>query len=299
MQAPATRCSRTTTPANNPEPQPAEWIVRLFGKGTPLGFQAGDENLYRYVHNNSINFTDSSGLVPHPRSIAHDVNAICSRCWDQFVLDSGALNGQPGPQPVRGSRAFDGYFERAVIRLLGLQPYRRPPIGAPGTRFDSRERERQPNGRLPVRPDAVSTIRHVPFGTVGAGRPPVTFENSFFIDAKRGNLTINPSSYYYEGVGYADVLGRSPAAASTIAGVRPMMLYVTTTDIVLSQELVDLFTARRVVVAQAYMARVPGTYRFYLTEPIILNPEVRGAPRGLGAATRPVQLDWNLIRPFN
>jgi RHS repeat-associated protein len=30
----------------------------------PLGFQAGDVNLYRYVENNSMNWTDPSGLVP-------------------------------------------------------------------------------------------------------------------------------------------------------------------------------------------------------------------------------------------
>jgi hypothetical protein len=178
--------------------------------------------------------------------------------------------------------------------MLGLQPYRRPLAGRPGTRFDSEERANRPNGRRGVRPDALGTVRDVrPSGQT------ITFENSFFIDAKRGNQIISPSDYNYEAVGYADVLGRSPAASTGNAGPRPLMLYVTTQDTRISQEVVDLFTRRRVVVAQMFMARVPGTYRFYLTEPIILNPEVRGAPSDLGRGTRPVQLDWNLIRPFN
>jgi RHS repeat-associated protein len=42
----------------------ARWYDPLSGRWTsedPLGFAAGDSNLYRYVHNSPTNATDSSG----------------------------------------------------------------------------------------------------------------------------------------------------------------------------------------------------------------------------------------------
>jgi hypothetical protein len=62
MEAQQTSCSRTTLPASNSDPVPAAWILRLFGDRRPLGFQAGDDNLYRYVQNQPVNSTDPSGL---------------------------------------------------------------------------------------------------------------------------------------------------------------------------------------------------------------------------------------------
>lgn len=47
---------------NKTDPKPAEWIVRLFHPGTPLGFHAGDSNLYRYVKNSPAMAVDPSGL---------------------------------------------------------------------------------------------------------------------------------------------------------------------------------------------------------------------------------------------
>jgi hypothetical protein len=52
-----------SSPVVNPPPQVDEWIVRLFGNNKPLGFQAGDENLYRYVKNATTDETDPSGLL--------------------------------------------------------------------------------------------------------------------------------------------------------------------------------------------------------------------------------------------
>ncbi len=62
MQAHRIPSTATTGPDRRSEPQVAEWIVRLFRDGAPLGFQAGDENLYRYVHNSPTDRTDPSGL---------------------------------------------------------------------------------------------------------------------------------------------------------------------------------------------------------------------------------------------
>ncbi len=53
--------SHMTSPAES-APKVAEWIVRLFGNRKPLGFHAGDSNLYRYVENKSTMLADPSGL---------------------------------------------------------------------------------------------------------------------------------------------------------------------------------------------------------------------------------------------
>jgi hypothetical protein len=45
------------------EPEVAEWIRRVLGYRGPLGFQAGDENLYRYVKNGPLDYVDPSGEV--------------------------------------------------------------------------------------------------------------------------------------------------------------------------------------------------------------------------------------------
>ncbi len=62
MPALQTQNIDTTSRARGPEPQVEEWIIRLFGRGKPLGFQAGDANLYRYVANSPTNHSDPSGL---------------------------------------------------------------------------------------------------------------------------------------------------------------------------------------------------------------------------------------------
>lgn len=42
------------------------WYVRLMAEQGPLGYNAGDTNLYRYVGNNPTNATDPSGLEKSP-----------------------------------------------------------------------------------------------------------------------------------------------------------------------------------------------------------------------------------------
>jgi hypothetical protein len=45
-------------------------ILCYFGNRAPLGFQAGDDNLYRYVRNSPTNRTDPTGLYPEPEPIS-------------------------------------------------------------------------------------------------------------------------------------------------------------------------------------------------------------------------------------
>jgi hypothetical protein len=264
----------------------------------PLGFDAGDPNLYRYVGNSPTNFTDPSGLVPHPLSVPTDPNAISSQRWDGLLLP--VLRDRIDPKTPVGDIPFARYFEDAVIRMVGCTPYRRPRAG--DGRYDSAERAAKPNGRSQVRPDAVGMIYHVPIVDPLAPRPrgKISYPHSFFIDAKRGDMIINLSSYNYEAVGYADVLGRSPAATSKprYPGVVPVMLYITTSDTKISQEVVDLFTSKGVLVAQSWVAYDEKTCKLYLTPATILNPKLGKGPPDLIPPNKQFDVNWDLIKPF-
>jgi hypothetical protein len=120
-----------------------------------------------------------------------------------------------------------------------------------------------------------------------------------FVDAKHGNIYLRKSLYYYESVGYADVLSRSPVAK---AGGLPLMLYVTTADTQISQNVVDEFTNNKVLIAQSFMAYDPNTKQLYLTPPTFLNAGLQKGPRITGPPIPLPQpqfpLNWNLIKPF-
>jgi hypothetical protein len=88
MQAQAAGTTRTTSPAGSPPPKVEEWILRLFGNDKPLGFQAGDANLYRYVGNNPTNATDPSGLQG-PGSHTVDLGGGRARVFVEWFPDLG------------------------------------------------------------------------------------------------------------------------------------------------------------------------------------------------------------------
>ena len=247
----------------------------------PLGFDAGDTNLYRFVGNDPVNETDPSGLQKSPLSKPTDLNAIDSAQFNAIVIPG--LKGHVPPNTPVNQLPFSRYFEAAVIRMLGETKYRR----VPGNRFDSPDRRAKPNGRTVVMPDASRTI---PGRTKQGFR---LFRDSCFIDAKYGGQNLNVSSGNYEGTGYADVLSKSPAAK---AGYNGYMLYVTTTDSTIFQPLVDEYTKYGVVVAQSYMARDPKTGKLYLTPPVTLNPAL-APPVVVNAPPPQFTPDWNLLNP--
>lgn len=247
----------------------------------PLGFAAGDTNLYRYVGNSPTNFTDPDGLQKSPLSKPTDPNAIDSDQFNAVVIP--CLKGHVPPNTPVNQLPFDRYFEAAVIRMLGETKYRR----VPGNRFDSPDRAAKPNGRSRVMPDASRTI---PGRTQRGFR---LFRDSCFIDAKYGGQNLNVSSGNYEGTGYADVLSKCQAAK---AGLNGYMLYVTTTDTTIFQPLVDEYTKYGVVVAQSYMARDPKTCKLYLTPPVILNPAL-APPITVNAPPPQFTPDWSLLNP--
>jgi hypothetical protein len=61
----------------------------------PLGFQAGDENLYRYVHNDPTNHTDPSGLIMTTTEFEADAGAVDETA--EFEA-TATKNGMPANQ---------------------------------------------------------------------------------------------------------------------------------------------------------------------------------------------------------
>ena len=250
----------------------------------PLGFAAGDANLYSYVGNSPGNFTDPSGLQRAELSRPTDPNAITS---DQFkAIVFPALKGYVPPTTPTDQLPFKDYFESAAIRMLMLNKYSRQT----DTPFNSAERAAKPNGRSKVLPDATSVVTDVT-----KKKRARLYRDSCFVDAKYGSSKLYAFSYGYEPVGHADVLSKSPAAN---AGVLPLMIYVATADTPIYQNCVDEYTKRKVLVAQSYMAKDPKTGKLYLTSPIILNPGLlNGLPLPGPAAGIGYTPDWELINP--
>lgn len=60
----ATPTRRDRAAARDPGLERLPAHIRLLASENPLGFEAGDANLYRYVGNNPTNATDPSGLIP-------------------------------------------------------------------------------------------------------------------------------------------------------------------------------------------------------------------------------------------
>ncbi len=100
----------TMTILEKPRNLADHWILRLFGNRRPLGFEAGDANLYRYANNEPTQATDPSGLRRRRRR-QFQVEPLLD--WSQAV--KGARRdeeGRPGHMwaiPVRGGGTINAW----------------------------------------------------------------------------------------------------------------------------------------------------------------------------------------------
>jgi hypothetical protein len=69
-------------------PKVETWIRKLFGDDRPLGFQAGDANLYRYAHNEPTNRTDPTGLQSGTRNHSYPLHLGGSGTQPVIELES-------------------------------------------------------------------------------------------------------------------------------------------------------------------------------------------------------------------
>ncbi len=119
----------------------ARWYdpaVGRFISEDPTGFDAGDANLYRYVTNSPLNFTDPSGL-----GFFREVFKVFRSVIDAIRADigAGALDGRFGNGSVGGFdrdlAAFDnfGNFGGSQFGSDSLPIYRLPPVDDVGGTF--------------------------------------------------------------------------------------------------------------------------------------------------------------------
>lgn len=117
----------------------------------PLGFQAGDENLYRFVGNNPTNFTDPSGLDP-PGS-GHPAHPELWR-WDWPGIST---KGDRFAQAWRFGDDEWLYFRRGCVGLCAIRTgsylHKKDPMYAPGVECfsdlkDALQRQKELNERI-------------------------------------------------------------------------------------------------------------------------------------------------------
>jgi RHS repeat-associated protein len=231
----------------------------------PIHFSSGDRSLYVFNRNNPTGLVDPLGLA-----------ALSSAQWDTLVKKCVPAVGDP-TEAVSGN-----YFENAVLRLLGKPKYR-------GNRFTSTAR--MANGNVgSVTPDAVGDAIFIPAPGPLPGRPR-TLVDGFFVDAKRVNGTITLSDTNYEALGYADVLGRLGRLSGQL---RPMMLYVATTDTLFSAALIRDFDLNLVVLSRAGVEADECQCEVWLTDATVMNVRKFGSP-GYVTPKNKMKLDAALI----
>lgn len=85
------------------EPRGAEFLdeftLLLDRENEPMGFEAGDANLYRYVGNEPTGFVDPSGLVKRDKPPEDQSDLSSSDFASGFVQGLGRLTGKPADDP--------------------------------------------------------------------------------------------------------------------------------------------------------------------------------------------------------
>ena len=98
------------------------------GEHDPLGFDAGDDNLYRFVGNDPTDETDPSGLdaVGHhwvPQSVLTDPEIRPLLSDEAFSLGMGAYSGQTSPDHLFGTHGGVTHKEYNDTVKSGLQKF--------------------------------------------------------------------------------------------------------------------------------------------------------------------------------
>jgi hypothetical protein len=96
------------------------WVSR-----DPIGFVAGDINLYRYVDNNPTNAIDPSGLAKEIKLPDNPSDNAIARAVEESIDELEKAGWKPVPSPKTGRidpGAFGKEVERRVLEKLEGQP---------------------------------------------------------------------------------------------------------------------------------------------------------------------------------
>ncbi len=121
MQALVNRNTYTTDPGSRSNSVDIAWIERLLKSKGPIGFEAGDANLYRYVSNSPTNLTDPSGLVSG--TLHHGYPLYLGGAANQPVIQ---LNSQAAHQAAHNyfSKRGFGFGDAGRANWRALSPWR-------------------------------------------------------------------------------------------------------------------------------------------------------------------------------
>jgi hypothetical protein len=162
-------------------------------------------------------------------------------------------------------------FQDAALRSLDLPENSK--------RFPSIARRNatrtSPNPIEAVVPDAVSSVREREVRTDEPIPLVREYDDSSFIEVKATRKGIRLSSSRHQIRGLIDVAANSPAMSAKY--VRPAVIFVTTADTKIRQEVIDEATQRRVTLWQMLTYEVksspPGSARIQLGPAMLLNPK--------------------------
>jgi RHS repeat-associated protein len=247
----------------------------------PLGFGAGDANLYRYVGNSAPNYVDPTGFCgtslpkKNPDCKAGDKEVPLTR---ERLVELGKDRGLPyDPNQLGGGGTFTRElglrFERAVLQSAGVQP--------DGREIFTMERgiANILDGRNPVwstRPDGSQEGFGETIGPQGKVRYPI----ADYIEVKSGAGNITRKTDEFQPVGYIDVAQQSTMYR---LGFIPRVTFYTLGGYRVDPKLGDEAARQRVALFHGITyesCSEPGKIRVGPTSPV--NRQVYNNPTPLG-----------------
>jgi hypothetical protein len=224
------------------DPETGRWISE-----DPIGFAAGDANLYRYVGNGVTGATDPSGLIDNDHH------------WD-FIFGHGEYEPRNAKYQMSVPRSL---FKKILIResklTRGLNQLDENRImGAQLERIVSRTLV-IPKNRLTFRGTTPGALPDFLIYYIKAQNKPPFFKRATlggFIEVKTGPQTITLATQANQAKRYIDVLARLPItkiAWKDRTAPNPLLLYITLADVQISADIHTYAASKRVNVDQKFL----------------------------------------------
>lgn len=236
--------------------------------------------------NRTRHVASAIALVLLAASVAWADTPLTTRRLCELAAARGIGAGQTG---VLRNRSIGRSFQDAALAAIGETENHRP--------FLSDERRLRTSllaqPRRSVVPDVVRTILDATIGQ----RPLPPLPDSSFVEVKAVRGTLHLSSSNWQIAGLIDALSRSPAGESTYA--RPVLVFVTTSDTIISASVIAFAQKRDVLLWQKIaVEKEGGRIAFGPAVPLgVKLTTVTEVPRGGLLGTTPAVELRNGLKP--